>query len=146
MLVRLANEQDLPALESFFTNEPMGTGWTVATCQQVLKQSGDSMWVASDERCALSGVLIARAVAGEAELLNIIVTSDRRRQGLGRKLMEEFISEMRATGITRLFLEVRASNVAAISLYDGLGFEQVGLRVGYYQPDHEDALVLACTI
>jgi len=64
--------------------------------------------------------------------------------GFGRRLLEHMLERAAASGIGEAFLEVRPSNLAAIRLYQHLGFEQIGIRRGYYQaPDgREDAIVL----
>ena len=64
--------------------------------------------------------------------------------GFGRRLLEHLMERAAAGGVNEAFLEVRPSNLAAIRLYQRLGFEQIGIRRGYYQaPDgREDAIVL----
>jgi ribosomal-protein-alanine N-acetyltransferase len=66
----------------------------------------------------------------------------RRRQGLGRALMEGVLADVAAEGVTRATLEVRRSNVAAQRLYARLGFEVAGQRRNYYTQPEEDALIL----
>ncbi len=82
--------------------------------------------------------------AGEAHILNVCVRSEFRTVGLGRRLLEHLLERAAAAGVSEAFLEVRPSNLAAIRLYQHLGFEQIGIRRGYYQaPDgREDAIVL----
>lgn len=95
---------------------------------------------------APAGVLIGRAVAGEAELLTLAVAPAARRAGLGRHLVEGFLTEARARHADSAFLEVSAENAAAIALYTATGFAVAGRRKGYYQhPDGQraDALLMA---
>ena len=82
--------------------------------------------------------------AGEAHVLNLCVAAKYRSRGVGRQMLLLLLERSRQAGMTEAFLEVRPSNPLAISLYQSLGFIQVGLRTGYYQaPDgREDALVL----
>jgi [ribosomal protein S18]-alanine N-acetyltransferase len=82
--------------------------------------------------------------AGEAHILNVCVRNEYRSLGFGRRLLEHLLERASASGVTEAFLEVRPSNLAAIRLYQHLGFEQIGIRRGYYQaPDgREDAIVL----
>ena len=82
--------------------------------------------------------------AGEAHILNLCVREEFRIVGFGRRLLEHMLERAAASGIGEAFLEVRPSNLAAIRLYQRLGFEQIGIRRGYYQaPDgREDAIVL----
>ena len=82
--------------------------------------------------------------AGEAHILNVCVRDEFRNLGFGRRLLEHLLERAAATGVGEAFLEVRPSTLAAIRLYQRLGFEQIGIRRGYYQaPDgREDAIVL----
>lgn len=87
---------------------------------------------------------IVSAGAGEAHLLNICIEPAFRCRGLGRSLMLHLLDQARAHGARAIFLEVRPSNPGAIRLYQALGFEQIGMRRGYYQAANgrEDACVL----
>ena len=92
-----------------------------------------------------AGFLLGRAVAGEAELLTLAVAPEARRRGLGRKLVARFLYQARLRGAEQAFLEVSATNPAAIRLYESTGFLRSGLRRGYYPaPDGPriDALIL----
>ena len=82
--------------------------------------------------------------AGEAHILNLCVGETYRCRGVGRRLLSSLIERATAAGMGDAFLEVRPSNTAAIRLYLALGFEQVGMRRGYYQASNgrEDAAVL----
>src|SRR4249920_117433 len=96
----------------------------------------------------LAGQVIGYGVmsqgAGEAHILNVCVRDEFRSLGFGRRLLEHLLERAAAAGVAEAFLEVRPSNLAAIRLYQRLGFEQIGIRRGYYQaPDgREDAIVL----
>lgn len=88
------------------------------------------------------GCAVFRELLDEAELLNILVSPDVRRQGIGRSLLHALIA---ALGQARcLHLEVRAGNAPAIALYEGAGFIPVGRRRGYYPAadGREDALLM----
>ncbi len=82
--------------------------------------------------------------AGEAHILNLCVNAHFRCRGVGKQLLGYLVDRARAAGMGEAFLEVRPSNTAAIRLYQSLGFEQVGIRRGYYQAigGREDAAVL----
>jgi ribosomal-protein-alanine N-acetyltransferase len=82
--------------------------------------------------------------AGEAHILNLCVGETFRCRGLGKRLLTLLIERAAAAGMSEAFLEVRPSNTAAIRLYLAHGFEQVGMRRGYYQAvgGREDAAVL----
>ena len=82
--------------------------------------------------------------AGEAHILNLCVAEAYRCRGIGRQLLNSLIERAGAAGMADAYLEVRPSNTTAIRLYLALGFEQVGMRRGYYQAANgrEDAAVL----
>jgi ribosomal-protein-alanine N-acetyltransferase len=95
--------------------------------------------VASDGRVA--GYLCPSQVLDEGEILDVAVRDDFRGQGIGRLLVTEALRLFREQGAQRVWLEVRTSNQAAISLYRALGFRQTGLRERYYE-NGEDALLM----
>ena len=82
--------------------------------------------------------------AGEAHILNLCVAEEYRCRGVGTRMLGSLIDRAAAAGMSEAYLEVRPSNTAAIRLYLSLGFEQVGMRRGYYQAvnGREDAAVL----
>jgi ribosomal-protein-alanine N-acetyltransferase len=96
----------------------------------------------------LAGQIIGYGVmslgAGEAHVLNVCVRDEYRNLSFGRRLLEHLLERAAAAGVNEAFLEVRPSNLAAIRLYQRLGFEQIGIRRGYYQAadGREDAIVL----
>ncbi len=86
--------------------------------------------------------LLAPAGSTDGDIQTIAVAPGARRQGLGRALMLTMIGEARRRGVTAVFLEVRADNPGAQALYRMLGFEEIGVRPHYYQPDDVDAIVM----
>ena len=105
---------------------------------------GHECWVA-----IVGGVVVGHGVlsvgAGEAQLLNVCVVPAVQGAGHGRSLATRLVEQARAAGAGRVFLEVRISNRVAMTLYDAMGFQEVGRRRGYYPAEHgrEDALVMA---
>ena len=92
-----------------------------------------------------AGLILGRAVAGEAELLTIAVAPEARQRGLGRKLVSRFLYQARLRGADSAFLEVAEDNAAARTLYTRSGFTEAGRRRGYYRTPGGrliDALVL----
>jgi len=74
-------------------------------------------------------------------LENIVVSPLFRREGIGRRLLEELLSRARESGGDALFLEVRESNTAARSLYEQAGFQLTGRRKNYYKDPREDGIL-----
>jgi len=81
-------------------------------------------------------------VGEEGDIQTIAVDPTVRGQGQGRRLMQALIEEAATRGVTQVFLEVRADNLVALSLYESLGFVGIGVRPRYYQPGGVDAIVM----
>ena len=96
----------------------------------------------------VTGYGVMSVAAGEAHILNLCVHPSSQRLGYGRRLLNELLYKSEKLNAERVFLEVRPSNAAALSLYETSGFERVGVRPSYYQADYgrEDAVVLARTL
>lgn len=106
------------------------------TC--IVLQRGDSV----------AGYGILSVAAGEAHVLNLCVNPDFRRLGYGDRLLEEMLQRAKAASVKEVFLEVRPSNVNALSLYRKKGFRQIAHRRAYYQARYgrEDAAVLSLVV
>ncbi len=87
--------------------------------------------------------MIAWFVADEAHLADLAVAPGHRRSGHARRLLDDLERESRQRGARTIWLEVRASNVAAIRLYERHGFRPAGIRKNYYTRDREDAVVMS---
>jgi len=93
-------------------------------------------------RGAIRAFCVYRVVVDEVHVLDVAVAPDVRRQGLARWLLGLSLRMATRAGARRALLEVRESNDAARSLYESLGFRQVGRRRDYYAQPREDAVVL----
>jgi ribosomal-protein-alanine N-acetyltransferase len=98
-----------------------------------LLASGQGWLLVGRDGEGLAAFALCRRAADEAELLLFAIRPDRRRQGIGRAMLENVLEAGRERGARRIFLEVRATNEAALSLYRSFGFRQTGLRQGYYR-------------
>lgn len=101
-----------------------------------------SLWLVMTDGDTVAGYVGSQSVMGEADMMNLAVQPDYRRQGIGEKLVSALVKELAQSDVHCLTLEVRASNEAAIALYGKLGFTQVGRRPRYYEKPREDALIL----
>ncbi|MBQ3528848.1 MAG: ribosomal protein S18-alanine N-acetyltransferase [Clostridia bacterium] len=81
-------------------------------------------------------------VGDEADLANIAVLPERRKEGIGGALLDEILGIAFSDGAFRIFLEVRESNEAAIGLYRSRGFAEIGKRKRYYRNPTEDAVLM----
>jgi len=118
-------------------------GWTAGIFHDCLRVRY-SCWV-MEQGAQLIGYGILSAGGGEAHILNIAIDPGFQGKGLGRRLMEFLLQTARHHRADTAFLEVRPSNRVALHLYDTMGFNQVGLRRGYYPADkgREDAIIMA---
>lgn len=96
----------------------------------------------------VAGYGILSVAAGEAHVLNLCVDPDYRRLGYGDRLLDEMLRRVKAAAVKEVFLEVRPSNVNALSLYRKKGFRQIAHRRAYYQARYgrEDAAVLSLVV
>lgn len=110
-----------------------------AQLREELSRAWARVRVARGERGVVLGYALSWHVADEVHLLNVAVAPAARRKGIGRALMDDLLAHARATAAAKVLLEVRAANVAAIRLYESLGFAHLGVRRRYYA-DGEDAV------
>lgn len=94
-----------------------------------------------DQSCFI-GLACLWAILEEAHITILGVHPDYRRRGLGQLLLYTVLKLARCRGLERATLEVRVSNLSAISLYEKFGFREVGVRCRYYQAPEEDGLIL----
>jgi ribosomal-protein-alanine acetyltransferase len=118
--------------------------WSAPMMLGELEDRNTHYLVAETEDGRIEGYagLLAPLGTGDADVQTIAVAESARRRGLGRRLLVELLREAQERGAYRVFLEVRADNSAAQQLYRSLGFEEIGVRRGYYQPDNVDAVTM----
>ncbi len=102
----------------------------------------DALFLVAEEGGEIAGYCGVLTALDQGDVLNVGVRPERQRQGIGRRLVSALIKNMDEKGVASLYLEVRVSNRAAIDLYEASGFEQVGLREGYYEAPREDAVLM----
>jgi len=119
--------------------------WSEALLARKMEDLTTIFCVAEQGRCVL-GYAILQRIDPEAEVINIAVAKDARRQGIGHRLLEALLADAKEQGIEAIHLEVRAGNTAAIALYKSQGFQPIGLRKNYYQTPREDAILMVCQI
>lgn len=148
MRLRIAplDHSDLPSivqLEESAHSHP----WPEAQFQQRI-QSDSQIHAAAWNDDQLLAYYFASQVVDQAELLNIAVAPKAQGQGLGEQMLQHLLDHL-SSDINEVFLEVRASNAAAIALYEKLGFNQMGVRNNYYPCEkngREDALLYGLSV
>ena len=117
--------------------------WSRKMLAEELENQCAAFLVAED---SVSGRVLGYAglmvVADEGYITNVAVFPEYRRQGIAAQILQVFVQFAEANRLAFLTLEVRPSNAAAIALYQGFGFEEVGRRKNYYDLPKEDALIL----
>jgi ribosomal-protein-alanine N-acetyltransferase len=149
VLVRRADPSDIPGMMALEHDSPAAGHWSRRQYEDLfIATSGDRRservaWVAEEEPRAseVLAFLVAHRIDTEWELENIVVAGTVRRQGVGARLLSEFIAHARAERGSGIFLEVRESNQSARAFYRKAGFEETGLRKSYYSNPPEDAIV-----
>lgn len=117
--------------------------WTRETYEAFVRDEGPIRiaLVAQNIESRVCGFVVARIVADECELENIVVASGATRQGIGSALLNELAQSARVHGAKRIFLEVRESNLPARGLYQKFGFQCDGERSAYYSDPVEKAIL-----
>jgi [ribosomal protein S18]-alanine N-acetyltransferase len=155
--IRPANRNDIPVMVELERASPTSAHWSLEHYESLFRSAppelsenlillvedppeSESM-AAFAPASLIVAYLAAHRVDRDWELQAIVVAKERRRRGVGTYLLNEFISRVRATSGSRIFLEVRESNQSARRLYNTLGFEETGLRKSYYSDPREDAIL-----
>jgi ribosomal-protein-alanine acetyltransferase len=149
-LLRRATLDDLESIMAIETSTFGTDAWSTEAMRSDLGSVHTFYLVAErvDDSRSVDGYagLLAPAGADEGDIQTIAVSESSRRGGLGRSLMNALIGEARKRGAREIFLEVRADNPPARTLYADLGFEEIATRPKYYQPDGVDAVVMKLRI
>lgn len=141
---RSITEADLESV-LFIESQVHYSPWKVDSFQRCISGRYQGWIVTSNSQ--LCGYVVVSSVAGEAEILNVSVAKNMQGQGVGSKLIEQVISELKPS-CDNIFLEVRESNHSAIALYEKYYFCELGRRNNYYpaKKGREDALIYGLTL
>lgn len=119
------------------------TPWTLDSFHYEMRENEFAYYiVAEDEEGNVLGFCGMWLVIDSAQITNVAVVDQARGQGIGEKLMREAMRVAREQNIDIMSLEVRVTNFVAQNLYRKLGFQDGGIRKGYYVDNQEDALVM----
>ncbi len=120
------------------------TPWSRSAFEEELAQNRLARYIVAVENDEIVGYAGTWLVINEAHVTNVAVSGQRRREGIGRLLMQKLMELARENDMESMTLEVRVSNAAARHLYQQLGFVEAGIRKNYYSETKEDALILWC--
>lgn len=141
--MQISDLEDVIALDQLSFNLP----WPKSAFKYELNENPLSrLWVATNqhpnESTRIVGVIVIWLILDEMHIATIAVHPDYRQQGIAKKLLAVAIENAIQRGMVQATLEVRASNLAAQSLYKRFGFNIVGQRHHYYQDNGEDAIIM----
>ena len=140
MIIRKMEQRDVPAiaeLEKICFSDPWSENSIASELDNRL-----SCWLVAEQNESVVGYVGSQSVLDAADMMNIAVAPEYRKQGIGKALIEALMEYLRQKKVIALLLEVRVSNASAIALYQKMGFEQVGRRPKYYRNPREDALIM----
>ncbi len=129
---------EILAVENASFSDP----WSAESFREAFASPVTTVYGAFDEEGALIGFACMCVIADEAELYDIAALPTHRLRGVGQALMSRMLGDCERLGVESMYLEVRASNLPAFSLYLKNGFEPKGVRRNYYTDPAEDAVVM----
>jgi ribosomal-protein-alanine N-acetyltransferase len=142
LVIRHATPADIPAILDLAHRAVRAAHWPVEQYQRIFaNETPRRVALVSDEQSSVQAFLVGRVLNDEWELENIVVSDLLRQQGLGKRLLDEFLGAAKTEGAKTAFLEVRESNAAARRLYEKSGFVENGRRQRYYTAPAEDAIL-----
>jgi [ribosomal protein S18]-alanine N-acetyltransferase len=142
--VRQARREDVPSMMEIAAHAATAALWENGAYAEFFSpEQLKRLLLVIQENSEVAGFLAARQVAAdEWEIENVAIRGSARRRGLGSRLLGEFLDQVRASGGSTIYLEVRPSNRAARGLYEKWAFVEAGVRKSYYRDPEEDALIL----
>lgn len=139
---RLMTEEDVPAVHQI-EEAVFPTPWTLESFYNEMNLNKQAHYiVAENGQGQIIGFCGMWVVLDDSQITNVAVLPTGRGQGIGEALMRESIELAKSMAVTIMSLEVRVTNVVAQNLYRKLGFQDGGIRKGYYTDNQEDALVM----
>ena len=124
-------------MEQLYFSDP----WSASAFQSEL-DNPLALWLVAVEGDRVLGYVGSQTVLGQADMMNLAVRHEYRRQGVAQQLVERLIQDLSERNANILMLEVRVSNDSAIAFYEKMGFVQVGRRPKYYFKPREDAFIM----
>ncbi len=141
MGVRSFRAEDANALLAIVEESPEAAIWSRASYVRFAQEEG-ALALVSETAGEISGFLIGRRAADQAEVLNLAVRATHRRTGEGSALLAAALAELGLWAVKSVYLEVRESNTRAIEFYEKHGFAKSGRRTGYYRNPEEAAITM----
>ena len=115
--------------------------WSKTSFENSIKGK-DTLFIVAEKEEKIVGYLGMYLFSQEADISNVAVSKEYRRQHIANQLLEYILTQAKARGVKNVTLEVRETNVAAIKLYEKKGFCEAGIRKNYYKEPTENALIM----
>jgi [ribosomal protein S18]-alanine N-acetyltransferase len=138
VLVRPMASGDVDEAQAVLKECPEASMWSK---ENLLASASGGIALVAELDGSFAGILIGRLAADELEIQNLAVGKAWRRRSAATQLVTELVARACSAGAKQVYLEVRASNEAAIALYTRMGFRECGRRRGYYRDPQEDAIL-----
>ena len=139
--VRIAKSSDLDDIYELDV-QTFAMPWSKEALSYDILENDNAFVIVAEYEGEFAGYADIWTVLDEADLNSIAVRVDFRRKGIGDAIMLAMIEMLSANGVATINLEVRVSNMPAIKLYKKYGFNECGVRPGYYLDNGEDALIM----
>ena len=139
VIYRRMTPEDGPVI-SRLEEETFSMPWSASSFLEMISKEDARYYVAEKDGKILGGCGVLM-IAGEGNITNVVIAPEARNQGIGTAMLRHLMAEGDQEGLTAYTLEVRISNVAAIHVYEKLGFESAGIRPGFYEKPVEDAII-----
>ena len=138
IIIRKAAAEDVPAIAEI-EKASIPQPWSEAAFADALTQENAVMLVAEADG-GIAGFITGVFLFDNADIYSVATAEKYRKKGIGEKLLQAFFDTL-PNEVETVGLEVRESNLAAISLYEKHGFERVGLRKNFYEQPRENAVL-----
>ncbi len=139
--VRIAKSSDLDDIYELDV-QTFAMPWSKEALSYDILENDNAFVIVAEYEGEFAGYADIWTVLDEADLNSIAVRVDFRRKGIGDAIMLAMTEMLSANGVATINLEVRVSNMPAIKLYKKYGFNECGVRPGYYLDNGEDALIM----
>lgn len=142
--IRPFETRDAAAVAQLTAASPETAQWSEQSYSQLLTadRGGYAGWVATGSQGVITGFIITRTIAGDAEILNLAVAAPHRRAGIAGALLLAALQDFARAKVRRVYLEVRAANAGALAFYQKHTFTITGTRPRYYQYPEESAVLI----
>ena len=142
VVIRRMTSADVPAV-SQIDHMSFSLPWPEHSFQyEVAENRVSRCWVAEAEDKRIAAMIVSWLIVDEMHIATIATHPDFRRQGIGRTILRQALLDAKQSGARLAFLEVRATNTAAQTMYTKFGFRVTGKRPRYYRDNGEDAVLM----